>query len=307
MSSAIDASPAVRSDQALAPLLPWPHAQVNKYTRGKLSLVAGAAAYPGAACLAAAAAERAGAGYTEVFCAGKSLLAVRLSRPSLVARDWCAWHPGSAPAPRPKHPVACVIGCGFDGRGPQRNMLAETVRAFRGPVLVDGGALGLLADETGLRLAAERAESGIGALVLTPHGGEASRLARAASLDESLEESALAGALARSYRALVVLKGPVTFIADSEGAVEAMDRGTATLAKAGTGDVLAGIIGALLAQGLSPRDAAALGSALHAEAGRAAADELTEIGVAAEDVIAHLPQAIRAIAKARGAASQPRP
>ena len=74
-----------------------------------------------------------------------------------------------------------------------------------------------------------------------------------------------------------------------------MDRGTAALAKAGTGDVLAGIIGALLAQGLSPVDAAALGCALHAEAGRAAAQELTEICVSAEDVIASLPQAVRAI------------
>ena len=77
-----------RDNAALAALAPWPDPQVNKYTRGKLSLVAGAAAYPGAACLAGAAAERAGAGYTEVFCAGESLLAVRSFRPSLVARDW---------------------------------------------------------------------------------------------------------------------------------------------------------------------------------------------------------------------------
>jgi len=73
------------------------------------------------------------------------------------------------------------------------------------------------------------------------------------------------------------------------------DRGPAPLAKAGTGDVLAGIIGALLAQGLAPRDAAALGCALHAEAGRASAQELTEICVSAEDVIAALPQDVRAI------------
>lgn len=284
-----------RDNAALAALAPWPDPQANKYTRGKLSLVAGAAAYPGAACLAGAAAERAGAGYTEVFCAGESLLAVRSFRPSLVARDWREWHPARQEARRADRTGACVIGCGFDGDARQRELVAETVRAATGPVLIDGGAIGLMADKAGQRLARERAERGVGPLVLTPHGGEAARLARGAKLEGALGGPELACALARAYRALIVLKGPITFIADAEGIVETMDRGTAALAKAGTGDVLAGIIGALLAQGLAPRDAAALGCALHAEAGRAAARELTEICVAAEDVIAYLPQAVRAI------------
>ncbi len=284
-----------RDNAALAALAPWPDPQANKYTRGKLSLVAGAAAYPGAACLAGAAAERAGAGYTEVFCAGESLLAVRSFRPSLVTRDWREWHPARQEARRSDRTGACVIGCGFDGDARQRELVAETVRAATGPVLIDGGAIGLMADKAGQRLARERAERGVGPLVLTPHGGEAARLARGAKLEGALGGPELAVGLARAYRALVVLKGPITFIADAEGIVETMDRGTAALAKAGTGDVLAGIIGALLAQGLAPRDAAALGCALHAEAGRAAAQELTEICVSAEDVIAALPQAVRAI------------
>ncbi len=284
-----------RDNAALAALAPWPDPQANKYTRGKLSLVAGAAAYPGAACLAGAAAERAGAGYTEVFCAGESLLAVRSFRPSLVARDWREWHPARQEARRSDRTGACVIGCGFDGDARQRELVAETVRAATGPVLIDGGAIGLMADKAGQRLARERAERGVGPLVLTPHGGEAARLARGAELEGALGGPELAVGLARAYRALIVLKGPITFIADAQGIVETMDRGTAALAKAGTGDVLAGIIGALLAQGLAPRDAAALGCALHAEAGRAAAQELTEICVSAEDVIAALPQAVRAI------------
>lgn len=284
-----------RDNAALAALAPWPDPQANKYTRGKLSLVAGAAAYPGAACLAGAAAERAGAGYTEVFCAGESLLAVRSFRPSLVARDWREWHPARQEARRADRTGACVIGCGFDGDARQRELVAETVRAATGPVLIDGGAIGLMADKAGQRLARERAERGVGPLVLTPHGGEAARLARGAKLEGALGGPELAVGLARAYRALIVLKGPITFIADAQGIVETMDRGTAALAKAGTGDVLAGIIGALLAQGLAPRDAAALGCALHAEAGRAAAQELTEICVSAEDVIAALPQAVRAI------------
>ena len=85
------------------------------------------------------------------------------------------------------------------------------------------------------------------------------------------------------------------FIASPDGTAEIMARGTSALAKAGTGAVLAGMIGALLAPGLDPRDAAALGCSLHAEAGRTAAAALTDICVAAEDLITYLPDAIRAI------------
>lgn len=317
-----------RSNAELACLLPHPAADANKYTRGHLSLVVGSAAYPGAACLAAAAGERAGAGYTEVFCAGKSMITVRGWRPSLVVRDWRAWKPAKAPAPRPGHPTACVIGCGFDAAETSlTSLLMETVRGWEAPLLIDGGALGLLANATGLRLARERAAAGR-ATLLTPHGGEAARLAQGAreALGEAEDAAArgtrsplaeaagalspasrstlaaadpapaaLACALAEAYGAVVALKGPVTFIASPDGTAEVMDRGTSALAKAGTGDVLAGIVGALLAQGLSPRDAAALGCALHAEGGRAAAAALTDICVAAEDLITYLPDAIRAI------------
>ncbi|MDE8703695.1 NAD(P)H-hydrate dehydratase, partial [Adlercreutzia equolifaciens] len=107
-----------------------------------------------------------------------------------------------------------------------------------------------------LRLAAERAQAAAGSsgedgaaaagpLILTPHGGEAARLARGARLPSfGSEVPALAVAIARAYEAVVVLKGPITNIATANGTVEAMDRGTAALAKAGTGDVLAGILGA---------------------------------------------------------------
>ena len=325
----LDVAPG-RGNAELARLLPHPAADANKYTRGHLSLVAGSAAYPGAACLAAAAGERAGAGYTEVFCAGKSMITVRGWRPSLVVRDWRAWKPAKAPAPRPGHPTACVIGCGFDAAETSlTSLLMETVRGWEAPLLIDGGALALLANATGLRLARERAAAGR-ATLLTPHGGEAARLAQGAR--EALEEAevaadprnaqapcegladalsaagratlaeaapapaALARALAEAYGAVVALKGPVTFIASPDGTAEVMNRGTSALAKAGTGDVLAGMIGALLAQGLDPRDAAALGCALHAEAGRAAAAAFTDICASAEDLVTFLPEAIRAIA-----------
>lgn len=283
-----------RTDAALAALLPWPAPDAHKYSRGRLALVAGSPAYPGAACLAATASQRAGAGYTEVFCAGKSLLAVRAASPSLVAQDWRHWQPSRGAALSPDRPGACVIGCGFAGEGKTEGPLVmETLHAFAGPLLVDGGALTLLASATGLRLAAERACAGL-PLVLTPHGGEAARLARAARISEA-EPALLAGALARAYGAVCVLKGPDTYVSDGTRVV-LVDRGTAALAKAGTGDVLAGVIGALLAQGLAPLDAAVLGATLHAEAGRVAEERHTAIGVIPEDVVEVLPEAFRCLA-----------
>lgn len=282
-----------RTNEQLAALLPHPAADANKYTRGKLVLVAGSAAYPGAACLSAAGAQRAGAGYTEVLCAGKSMLTVRASSPSLVVRDWKTWHPARLEQPKAGHPTACVIGCGFDPEdGSLAGMLMETLRAWQAPLLVDGGALALLASQTGRLLAEGRARESR-ALVLTPHGGEAARLAKAADVETGTDPAQLACDLAAAYGAVVALKGPATYIATPEGLVEPMTRGTAALAKAGTGDVLAGITGALLAQGLAPHDAAALGCALHAEAGQMAARALTDICVTAEDIPLYLPEAIK--------------
>ena len=89
-----------------------------------------------------------------------------------------------------------------------------------------------------------------------------------------------------------MLKGPETIISDG-ARTEVYTAGTAALAKAGTGDVLAGTIGGLLAQGVAPFKAACLGVALHGEAGKIAAEQFSEVSVCAEEVVESLPQAIQ--------------
>ncbi len=279
-------------EERLRALLPWPGAEANKYTRGRLVLVAGSAAYPGAACLAAFAGQRMGAGYTEVVCAPESVSVVRAFRPGLVVRSWEGRQvPEALRAPTEKKPCACVIGPGFDARGNMEKALVNAVLTeVAPPVVVDGGALTLLAGEEGLALT--KARAGVGQpLVLTPHEGEAARLEAAAGISPAKDPAERAAALALAYRATVVLKGPVTYISDGTRTF-GMTEGTPALAKAGTGDVLAGMIGALLAQGLAPMDSAVLGATLHARAGRAAADTLTDICVTPEDVVDALPQVI---------------
>ncbi|MBQ6586830.1 MAG: hypothetical protein IJH83_08535, partial [Coriobacteriales bacterium] len=110
------------------------------------------------------------------------------------------------------------------------------------------------------------------------------------------DRCAVAETLTQAYGATVVAKGPVTYVATPSGATWGFRDGTPALATAGTGDVLAGIIAALMAQGLSAYDASRLGVTMHGLAGVDAARELTSICVTAADVIEHIPAAVRGIA-----------
>lgn len=274
----------------LVALLPIPDAGVNKYTRGKLTVVAGSTRYPGAACLVALASQRMGAGYTEVVTAASAVDLVRSCHPSLVVGSRGDWQVTDLAPDRPDKPVAYLVGSGFEGESTESQRLVHTVlKNAQAPVLVDGGGLAALVSKKGQRLLKRRFIQGW-STVVTPHGGEAASLARAFDLPTEKPDD-LARLLALAYGVVVVLKGPDTYLSDGDLTV-AMREGTAALAKAGTGDVLAGMIGALLAQGLEPLDAAMLGAVVHARAGRIASGALTSISVTAEDVIDRIPSAI---------------
>lgn len=293
------ASPHAYDAERLAALLPGPASDVHKYSRGKLVVIGGAAAYPGAACLAAAASQRMGAGYTEVLCAPESVSTVRAFRPSLVVRSWEALAPSSFAAARSGRPVAYAVGGGFDAAddaSEAKRLVRRALKHAHAPLLVDGGGLATLASDKGRRLMRRRFVNGW-PTVITPHAGEAARLAAPLELPTN-DQGELARLLALAYGAIAVVKGPDTFISDGDEVVR-VDEGTAALAKAGTGDVLAGMLGALLAQGLDPLDASILAVTLHARAGRLAADRLTAISVIAEDVVAMIPAAIRSVADKR--------
>ena len=316
--------------EQVAALLPWPDEAANKYSRGKLVLVAGCADYPGAACLAATAAQRMGAGYAEVACDASCVAQVRAASPSLVVRPWdeladyarldpderglkeppvvrtapaarlAAARPmHAAPRPRvlgplaPHHPLAFLVGSGMDAGDPLSTQLACTVLAdAHAPVLVDGGGLGALATPEGRLLLRRRFVEGL-ATVITPHAGEAARLAEPLKLPTE-DPARLAQLLSLAYGVTAMVKGPVTYISNGESVFRMTD-GTPALAKAGTGDVLAGMTASLLAQGLSPVDACALASTLHARSAQAAAKRLTSICVTAEDVVAAIPEAIESL------------
>lgn len=256
-------------------------------------LIAGSARFPGAACLTAAASQRMGAGYTQVFAAPESVPIIQAFRPSLVVASWCDM-PAKLPASAEDRPCALVIGPGLVSSNETRDLLAAALGAEM-PVVIDGGALTVLAaDEELCVMLLDREAAGY-ATVLTPHAGEALTLAEPFGV-LSEDPADASQELSDIYHALVILKGPDTYITCGEDTA-VMEDGTAALAKAGSGDVLAGMVGALLAQGLPAFEAAYLGAELHAQAGRVAAARTHEISVIPEDIIEAIPQAIGELAE----------
>lgn len=272
------------------PFEPLPE-QINKYSRGKLVLIVGSSTYTGAAALSASAAERMGAGYTEVITSPEALTIVRQASYSLVVRDVNSWDIESLTPSTNEHPFAVGIGSGFEGSASEFVLTRAILERAQSPVLIDGKALDYVGHDEVRAILRRRKEQGY-ATVLTPHGGEAARLAQAATLQlDDANPAANAHELAVTFDAIVVLKGPDTYISDGT-TTTSMTLGTPALAKAGTGDVLAGMISSLLAQGVEPLQAAITGSQVHAEAGREAARTLTETAVIASDLVNLLPLVI---------------
>ncbi|MEU3630246.1 NAD(P)H-hydrate dehydratase [Streptomyces fradiae] len=234
----------------VARLLPVPGAESDKYRRGVVGVVAGSARYPGAAVLAVAGALRGGAGAVRyVGPAGGAVLA---RYPETLV------HPG--PPGGAGRVQAWVIGPGL-GDTPG----VDDVLASDAPVLVDADGLRLL-DPAAVR--ARPAPT-----LLTPHAGEAAALLGTARDEVEARRLEAVRELAGRYGATVLLKGSTTLVADpSPGVpVRVNPTGTPWLATAGSGDVLSGLTGSLLAAGLAARDAASAGAYLHGLAARRAA------------------------------------
>lgn len=277
----------------LAALLLLPAEDANKYSRGKLTAVVGSARYPGAACLTACAAERMGAGYTEVVTHDRAVDLVRAASHSLVVRPRSTFSAADLAPSRPGKPCAYAVGSGFDSTdGESARLVHALIKHAEAPVLVDGGGLDALACAKGRRLLKQRFVRGL-STVITPHAGEAARLAVPFSLPLD-DPAALARLIALAYGVIALVKGPVTYASDGDRVV-CVEGGTPALAKAGTGDVLAGMTGALLAQGLGALDACVLAATLHAGAGRLAQARLTSVCSVAQDVIDEIPRAVSAL------------
>ncbi|MEV6672303.1 NAD(P)H-hydrate dehydratase [Streptomyces sp. NPDC051162] len=230
-------------------LLPRPQAESDKYRRGVVGIVAGSARYPGAAVLAVAGALHGGAGAVRYV--GPAAEAVIARFPETLV--------SAGPPSKAGRVQAWVVGPGL-GDGPDARRALEDVLASDVPVLIDADGLRLLSPET---LRARSAGT-----VLTPHAGEAAVLL--GRTRERVESARLVSvrALTEHYGATALLKGSTTAVASGHRPVRVNPTGTPWLATAGSGDVLSGLTGALLAAGLTGYDAASAGAYLHGLAAR---------------------------------------
>lgn len=240
-------------------LLPRPGADAQKYARGVVGVRAGSSTYPGAALLAVAGANTGLVGMVRYVGPGHVADTVRTAHPEVVGAGRVqAW----------------VVGPGGGDDAP--GMLAEA-REDGVPVVVDADALAHV-DAAGPDW------------VLTPHAGE---LAAMLGTDRAEVEAAPldhARAAAHRWGCVVLLKGHHTLVAAPDGRVRVTTTGVPWLATAGAGDVLAGLVGALLAAGLEPYDAASAGSWLH---GAAATQAAAGGPLTASRVAVHIPQVVR--------------
>jgi hydroxyethylthiazole kinase-like uncharacterized protein yjeF len=263
---------------------PWPAEDAHKHSRGRLGVVSGGALSTGAARLAARAGLRIGAGWVEVFCPPEAapVLAAALEAPLVRVFD------GDADLERQTARLDAVVIGPAAGATEATKANLRALERNGAALVVDADALTVFAtapDE--LFVALDRDD------VLTPHAGEFERLFPGL-LAEAGDRVDAARRAAERAGAVVLLKGPETAIAAPDGRT-ALNRAHAPwLATLGTGDVLAGLIGGLLAQGMEGFDAACAAVWIHAEAARGFGP-----GLIAEDLPDLVPAVLRALRAAK--------
>ncbi|TQN41391.1 hydroxyethylthiazole kinase-like uncharacterized protein yjeF/hydroxyethylthiazole kinase-like uncharacterized protein yjeF [Blastococcus colisei] len=256
------------TDADAAARLEPPSASDDKYSQGVVGIVAGSAAYPGAGVLCTGAALRTRPGLVRY--AGTAADGVRAAWPEAIVTDGRPADAGRV--------QAWVVGPGMGTDDAARSVLAE-VLATDLPVVVDADALTMLAEQPALVR-----DRGAGTL-LTPHDREFARFGSEVGTDRV----GAARRLAAELGCAVLLKGDATVVADAGGAAFVNGTGTPWLATAGTGDVLSGIAGAVLATGLPAVEAGAVAAHVHGRTGQLAARRGPLL---AGDLVRRLPEAI---------------
>jgi hydroxyethylthiazole kinase-like uncharacterized protein yjeF len=265
----------------------------TKFTSGAVVIVGGSAGLTGAPTMTALAAMRAGAGYVTVATAASAQLALSVRLLEAMTRGL----PDSGGALTLEslegalealaRADAGVLGPGL-GRAPESQAFARELAAGAPvPLVIDADGLNAFAGRP--EALAERAP----ATILTPHEGELGRLLGRESGPIRASRLESARVAAQRAGAVVVLKGDDTLVATPDGRIAISPGGAPGLATAGTGDVLSGVIAAMLAKGMPAEHAAAAGVLAHLHAGQAAAEPDGPDSVIASDVIAALPAALR--------------
>ncbi len=276
---------------------------------GHVLVVAGSVGKTGAALLAATGALASGVGLVTVATAAPALPMVAAGRPEVMTEALPATAAGSIDADALEHALALasardavVLGPGLGQEPSTRAFAREFVRRCPVPLVVDADGLNALAPAAGPRdsgaLQALRREM---PTVITPHPGEMARLIGSSIGDVQRRRVETARALALEAGTVVVLKGHRTVVVRPDGRAAVNPTGNAGMATAGTGDVLSGIMGALLARGHDSWAAATAGVYLHGAAGDLAAERHGPEGLLAGHLVLGVAEVLRRLAPARRA------
>jgi hydroxyethylthiazole kinase-like uncharacterized protein yjeF len=277
---------------ARLPSLPRRPRDAHKGDFGRLLVVAGSLRMPGAAFLCGEAAMRSGAGLVTIAApepaipvlGAKVVVETLAPLPANDAGTIAGWA-AKAALRLASECDAVALGPGLTTDGDTPRFVREFVDALDKPLVLDADGLNAHVG------AAERLASRRAPTILTPHPGEAGRLLGRSAAEVQSSRDAAARELARRTGAIVVLKGARTIVTNGRRAI--VNRtGNPGMATGGAGDVLTGILGALLARGCDPFEAAVLAAHVHGRAGDLAAEARGEEGLVATDLLAQIPAAI---------------
>lgn len=279
----------VLEDEDADAMLPTRPTRSCKATYGRVLVIAGAPGMAGAAYLAAMGAYRAGAGLVEILTHVQNRIILQQLLPEAIVTTYLGKKRLSKTV---KNAVAradaIVIGCGMGQGKISKRVLKTALKKAKIPCVVDADALRLIAAKPGLLKGVGKKQKP--QVVITPHAGEAAALlGKKATADSVLANvHSAAGSLVEKYKVNVLLKDACSIIHTVEGATYVNRSGNTALATAGSGDVLAGVIGGLTAAETNQNTVgatAALGAYLHGKAGEAAAEAVGERAAMARDIL----------------------
>lgn len=272
-------------EPACVPSMPGRAPHTHKGEMGHVLVVGGARGKTGAGLLASMAALRTGAGLCTLAVPEHARPLVEGRFPDVMIESWPDSEDGWGALLQGKTVVAVGPGLGTDAVASAA--LEALLRLTHGPVVADADALTLLSRHT--EWLAQRESP----TVLTPHPGEAARLAGTSTSEVQSDRIQVARDLAEQMGVVVVLKGAGTVVAGFDGGLALNRVATQALSKGGTGDVLTGVISALIGMGLVPEAAARLGVWLHGKAGQLVAERRGVHGLTATDLLEAIPEAVQ--------------
>ena len=277
-------------------LLPRRAPDVHKNRCGTVAVLAGSQGYTGAAALTAGAVLRGGAGlcYLGIPASLNAVLESKLTEVITWPLDDAGagyLHSGclSELMPRLEQRDVVAVGPGLGSHGETADLVHELLRVLKKPMVLDADGLNVCAGAT------ERFAHYQDELVLTPHPGELSRLIGRPAAEITRNRVEITVEFARKWKVHLVTKGNPTLMGTPDGRLFFNSTGNAGMASGGTGDVLTGLIAALLAQGLKTENAVLFGVHLHGLAGDLAAANLTQESLIAGDLLDYLPGAFREV------------